>query len=122
MVAIRDYVDGLVAGGNSAVYTGLDRALQEVGNQMVGNPERQYSIVLITDGQSNDGMAAQSFMYLYGALPDETRSAQVFPFFLGEQGEADDDVDFVAEVTGSSVYHDTPGDLAEVFKRIRGFD
>jgi Ca-activated chloride channel family protein len=121
MLEVRDYVDGLVAGGNSAVYSGLDRAFQEIGQQRLGHPDRENSIVLITDGQSNDGISAQSFMYIYNALPQETQAAQVFPILVGDRTQ-DDDVDFIAEVTGSRVYGDTAADLAEIFKRIRGFN
>jgi len=118
MLEIRDYVDGLVAGGNSAMYTGLDRAFQQVGALQLNQPKTQFSIVLLTDGESNDGMSAQSFMYTYNALPDTTRDAAVYPIYLGD--DTDDDVEYVAEVTDSRVYYPTPADLGEIFKNIRG--
>ena len=56
MTAIRDYVDGLQTYDGTAIYSGLEQAYKTVGQAQATDPNRLYSIVLMTDGENNAGV------------------------------------------------------------------
>ena len=57
MTAIRDYIDGLGADGGTAIYSGARaRRTQAVADAQAKDPNRLYSIVLMTDGENNAGV------------------------------------------------------------------
>ena len=60
MLAIRDYIDGLRAGGDTAIFSALDRAYDIVAQQQAADPSRYYTVVLMTDGENNSGSRART--------------------------------------------------------------
>ena len=53
MTAIRDSVDGIDADGGTAIYSALAQAYDVVARAQASDPDRLYSIVLMTDGENN---------------------------------------------------------------------
>ena len=119
MTAIRDYVDALRTHAGTAIYTGLERAYQVVAEQQAADPDRLYSIVLMTDGENNEGMDLGNFRDVYGGLPDAVRRVAVFPVLFGEADT--DDMQAVAELTGGRLFDAKSQSLADIFKQIRGY-
>jgi Ca-activated chloride channel family protein len=119
MTAIREYVDGLGTYSGTAIYDGLQRAYELVAEQQAADPDRLYSIVLMTDGENNEGMDLGSFRDVYAGLPPAVRKVAVFPILFGDaEKEA---MDAVAELTGGRLFDAKTQSLGDIFKQIRGY-
>jgi Ca-activated chloride channel family protein len=119
MQAIRDYADGLVAGGNTAIYDALEEAYTTVETDQTTDPNRLYSIVLMTDGENNAGEGVNSFKFTYESLPDAARAVHVYPILFGNANP--DEMQAIAAETGGRVFDATSTDLTTVFRQIRGY-
>jgi Ca-activated chloride channel family protein len=119
MTAIRDYVDGLAAGGGTAIYSALQRAYVLVLTQQATDPDRLYSIVLLTDGENNTGLSADGFGGALLALPPAVAAVHVYPVLFGEANKAD--MAAIATSTGGTVFDATTQSLQTIFKQIRGY-
>src|SRR5262249_1082900 len=53
LTAVRTFVNGLTAGGNTAIFTALDEAYHQADTALKTDPTRLTSIVLMTDGENN---------------------------------------------------------------------
>jgi Ca-activated chloride channel family protein len=80
---------------------------------------RYYSIVLMTDGESNEGMNADQFRSFYASLPAAARQIKVFPIIFGEASQQQ--LAGVAELTGGRLFDGNKTALAPLFKEIRGY-
>jgi Ca-activated chloride channel family protein len=119
MRAIRDYIDGLITFSSTAIYTGLERAYDVVGKAQAADPDRLYSIVLMTDGENNAGVDPDQFQKDFGALDAEVRAVHTYPVLFGEANK--DAVTDIATLTGGSVFDATSTSLQTIFKQIRGY-
>ena len=119
MQAIRDYVDALEAGGGTAIYTGLERAYDVVGRQQKADPNRLFSIVLMTDGENNGGASKEDFGAAYQALDPAAAAVHVYPILFGESNTAD--MEAIATLTGGKTFDAKTGSLGSIFKQIRGY-
>ena len=120
MTAIRDYVDSLTTYSNTAIYSGLEAAYQEVAKQQAADPNRLYSVVLMTDGQNNSGVSPDQFAKDYGALPATVRSVATFPILFGDASA--DAMQSIADVTGGKLFDAKSSSLETIFKQIRGYE
>jgi Ca-activated chloride channel family protein len=120
MTAIRDYVDSLTTYSNTAIYSGLEAAYQEVAKQQAADPNRLYSVVLMTDGQNNSGVSAGQFAQDYGALPAPVRSVATFPILFGDASA--DAMQSIADQTGGKLFDAKSSSLETIFKQIRGYE
>ena len=118
-LAIRDYVNGLEADGNTAIYSAMARAYQEALASMASDPNRLTSIVLMTDGENNAGMSPRAFIAFLNALPAQALTVRTFPVLFGEADPAA--LHQIAEETGGKVFDSRSSSLSEVFKEIRGY-
>jgi Ca-activated chloride channel family protein len=119
LAQVRSMSDGLEAGGGTALYSAIAEAYREAREFMRQDPNRYYSIVLMTDGVSNDGMSADEFRTFYQSLPQEVRRVKVFPIIFGDASQ--EELKSVAELTGGRLFDGNKGALAPVFKEIRGY-
>lgn len=117
--ALRHYVDGLHAGGGTAIYDAVARAYEIAGAAKATDPNRFYSIVLMTDGENNAGRSAQDFLRGYGSLPPDTRAIKTFTVLFGEASPAD--LQQIAAATGGRVFDSRNTPLSTIFKEIRGY-
>jgi Ca-activated chloride channel homolog len=119
LAAVRQYVDGLQAGSATAIYDALMRAYADAARAKAGEPDRFYSIVLMTDGESNTGSDANGFKRFYGAQPDAVKAIPTFAIIFGEASpQALTDI---ASLTGGQVFDSRNVSLPSVFKVIRGY-
>ena len=116
---IRSMSDSLQSGGGTAIYSALAEAYREAEELMRRDPNRYYSIVLMTDGESNQGMSAGEFKDFYRSLPPDVQRVKVFPIIFGEASQ--DQLTAVAELTGGRLFDGNKAALAPVFKEIRGY-
>jgi Ca-activated chloride channel homolog len=119
MAAIRDYVDGLSADGGTAIYSALEAAYEAVAEAQRADPDRLYSIVLMTDGENNEGISDADFESAYASLADDVRSVHVYPILFGDASK--EEMQAVADLTGGRLFDATGDSLGTIFKQIRGY-
>jgi Ca-activated chloride channel family protein len=119
MTAIREYVAALGTYDGTAIYSALERAYQVVADRQAADPERLYSIVLMTDGENNAGLEADEFEARYQQLPDVVRGVSVFPILFGDASV--DAMQAIADLTGGRLFDAQNASLGDIFKQIRGY-
>ncbi|MGZ6378832.1 MAG: VWA domain-containing protein, partial [Candidatus Limnocylindrales bacterium] len=119
MTAIRTYIDGLQTDGGTAIYSALEQAYTDVGTAEAADPNRLYSIVLMTDGENNAGVDPDQFTKDYGALPGPVQAVRTYPILFGEASK--DAMTSIATLTGGTLFDATTTSLQTIFKQIRGY-
>jgi Ca-activated chloride channel family protein len=119
MSAIRSYVDGLQTDGGTAIYSGLEEAYLDVAKAQAADPNRLYSIVLMTDGENNSGVNPAQFNKDYAALAAPVKAVHVYPVLFGEGSK--NAMGEIASLTGGTVFDATSTSLLTIFKQIRGY-
>ncbi|MFT7836893.1 substrate-binding domain-containing protein [Saccharothrix sp. BKS2] len=110
--AIRDAVEGLAAGGDTAVYDSVMRA-----HALLDGPgDRFTSIVLMTDGENRQGAGLPEYRTF---LSGRTSAVPVFPILFGEAAE--DELREVARTTGGALWDARHDPLDRAFCQIRGY-
>jgi Ca-activated chloride channel homolog len=119
MSQIRNFVDGLRASGQTAIFAALLRAYELAQQAQTQDPSRYYSIVLLTDGENTAGPSLAQFIQRYAALPDTVRQIKTFTILFGEAERGA--MEQIAEVTGGRTFDGQKQSLSEVFKTICGY-
>lgn len=119
MRELRGYAAALKPSGGTAVYDALARAYALVQEAQAVDPDRYYSVVLLSDGVSNRGLSVDQFEALYRSLPAPARQVKTFPVLFAQADDAA--MRRLAEQTGGRVFDGRQGSLAGVFKQIRGY-
>ncbi|MFJ2373809.1 substrate-binding domain-containing protein [Streptomyces sp. NPDC087769] len=118
--AIKADTAALTAGGETAIYSSLKSAYEQIGD---GTGSAFTSIVLMTDGENTTGDTATGFGSYYRALPAERRVTPVFPIVFGDSDRGE--LDRIAALTGGRLFDATkeqgPGSLDGAFEEIRGY-
>ncbi|MFG3225030.1 extracellular solute-binding protein [Kitasatospora sp. NPDC048194] len=119
LAAINGDVQSLSASGGTAVYDSLEEAYRVIERQQrEANDDRFTSIVLMTDGESNEGASDADFRRFHDALPAAEKSIPVFPIKFGEAAVGQ--LQGVADLSGGKLF-DGSGSLDGVFEEIRGY-
>jgi len=119
LTSFRGYIDGLTADGSTAIYSALDRGYDEALAAAKADPDAVTSIVLMTDGENNEGMSQEAFLSRMQNRPTAEQDIRVFTV---RYGEADPEaLQQIADVTGGKVFNGETGSLTQVFKEIRGY-
>lgn len=119
MTTIRDYISALRADGGTAIFSALHHAYEQVASFRAQAPDRYYSIVLMSDGENNEGETLDDFLRFYAQCPEPLRHVKTFPILFGEADVGS--MERVAEVTGGRVFDAKKHSLSEIFKQIRGY-
>jgi Ca-activated chloride channel family protein len=119
MERIRGYIDQLQAGGNTAIYSALANAYSLAQQAQAQDPDRAYSIVLMSDGQNNSGISPQDFRSAYQDLPPQTQQVKTFTVLFGDADRKE--MEQIAELTGGRMFDATSESLSQIFKEIRGY-
>lgn len=119
MRAIRQVVSGLQVGGKTALFSALQQAYRIAAQARTAEPNRYYSIVLMSDGKSNTGLSEAGFWQWWQTLPEAERNIRVFPVLFADADEAS--MRQVAETTGGRLFDGRTQSLSQVFKAIRGY-
>ena len=119
LAEVRSYVNSLSAGDSTAIYDALIRAYRDAASAKASDPDRFYSVVLMTDGENNAGSDANGFKRFYNSQPATARAIPTFAIIFGEASpQALTDV---ANLTGGQVFDSRNVSLPSVFKVIRGY-
>jgi Ca-activated chloride channel family protein len=114
-----DSAGNLQAGGGTAIFDAVAKALQLAGANAKTEPGYLQSIVVMTDGQSNEGMSPDNFAGYYKALTPDAKRIRIFGVLFGNDASKDQ-VQSLADVSGGAVF-DGSSSLSSVFKKIRGY-
>ncbi|MEV6973545.1 extracellular solute-binding protein [Kitasatospora sp. NPDC093806] len=119
LAAINGDVQALSADGGTAVYSSLQEAYRVIERQQAAaRDDRFTSIVLMTDGESNEGATDKDFRSFYGGLPATQKAVPVFPILFGDAAKGQ--LQGIAELTGGKLFDGT-GSLDGAFEEIRGY-
>ena len=115
LASLSERVASLNPGGGTNLYGALEAAYRQAGQAPTG---RYTSIVLMTDGESNQGPSANQFRRFFQSLPDAARAVKTFTILFGDgsSGAMND----IAALTGGRTFDGTK-DLQGAFKQIRGY-
>jgi Ca-activated chloride channel family protein len=119
MTALRGYVNGLRSGGGTAIYDALEEAYTAAGAARAQDPNRFYSIVLMTDGENNSGRDGNTFLRDYQQFSASTRAIKTFTVLFGEANPQE--LQRIASASGGTVFDSRTAPLSQVFKEIRGY-
>lgn len=119
MAEIRNYVQSLRAEGGTAIYSALIEAYNIVGSIIQENPDRYYSIVLMSDGENTDGLPEGEFFSYYTSLPEDIQNVKTFTILFGQANEQS--MGSIAERTGGRMFDAKSTALNLIFKQIRGY-
>ena len=119
LTQLRDTVNGLQAGGGTAIYSALQKAYDIAQTRVQSDPDSYVSIVLLTDGENNAGLAPEAFLSGLQSLPPSGRAVRVFSVLFGEANPKA--LQQVADATGGQVFDARTASLPDVFKEIRGY-
>jgi Ca-activated chloride channel family protein len=116
---VRDYVDGLQANDGTAIYDALIQAYRSAAVARTAEPDRFYSVVLMTDGENNQGNGAAGFQSFYSAQPDAVKAIPTFAIIFGEASPQE--LTNLTTLTGGQTFDSRNVSLPSVFKVIRGY-
>jgi Ca-activated chloride channel family protein len=116
--AVRDHTDSLNASGSTAIYSALQQAYSQAVQDRSKEPDRIYSIVLMSDGENNTGTSSDEFFSYY----KNTSGVQDIRTFTILFGEADaKTMQGIADTTGGQMFDASKDSLSTIFKQIRGY-
>ncbi|MEU6378331.1 substrate-binding and VWA domain-containing protein [Streptomyces sp. NPDC046909] len=113
--AIRKDTKELEADGDTAIYTSLEKAY----DQLRTGRDAFTSIVLMTDGENTAGADAGEFDDFYQGLDSTRRQIPVFPILFGDSDR--EELEHIAELTGGRLFDAQKGSLDGAFEEIRGY-
>jgi len=116
---IKRYVNDLQPGGGTAIFSALKTAYEQAQIAMKADPNRFYSIVLMTDGLNRDGISYEDFNAFYLKESDYLGGIRTFPILFGDASS--DEMQNLATLTGGKVFDSRKSSLAQAFKQIRGY-
>ena len=116
---VRNNINSLHEEGATAIFSAAQQVYLQAAARRLQAPERYYSLVLLTDGESNKGLDAQQFEAWYNALPANQKGIRIFAIQFGDARV--EQLEALARLTGGRVFNATKSPLAQVFKEIRGY-
>ncbi len=117
---LRGFVAQLQARGGTAIYSALDLAFQLGHEELANDPSRVVTVVLLTDGMNNRGLAPEEFQARWsGANGSASEPIPTFPILFGEAGSSE--LESIARQTGGRSFDARNSDLRSVFQEIRGY-
>lgn len=118
--AITQFINPLKADGRTAIYSSIRQALTELGQERVREKDkRYYTVVLMTDGENNEGLSEAQFEAWYRSQGASVSGIPVFPILFGEGDPRE--LRGLADLTGGRLFDSRSSKLAAVFKEIRGY-
>ncbi|WP_425147548.1 substrate-binding domain-containing protein [Deinococcus sp.] len=112
---LRSQTNALSPGGGTNIYGALEEAYRAAGQ---ADASRYTSIVLMTDGESNEGPSADDFRGFYDALPANMKAVKTFTVLFGDGNKTE--MNDIAALTGGRSFDGTQN-LQAAFKQIRGY-
>ncbi len=118
--ALSERVNELRTGGSTAIYSSTKEAYEKAAQRRRADPNRFYSIVVMTDGINTETMDLAAFTHWYNnQLPAEDKGIKIFPVIFGEADQ--NELQQLAALTGGRAFDSRKSDLKAIFKEIRGY-
>jgi Ca-activated chloride channel homolog len=118
--ALSRYAANLQARGGTAIYSALETAYALAREELARYPDRVVTVVLLTDGENNQGLSYEDFRGLYeGGQANISQPIPTFPILFGEASS--NELDEIARLTGGRSFDGRHASLVNVFKEIRGY-
>ena len=118
--SVREMIGPMQARGMTAIYSTVQQALTELGQERrQAKEKRYYTVVLMTDGKNNRGLTKKQFDDWYKTQGNDVHGIPVFPILFGE-GRLEE-LDDLATLTGGRMFDSRSTALPVVFKEIRGY-
>jgi Ca-activated chloride channel family protein len=105
--------------GNTATYSALRTAYQLADRRVRDNPGALTSIVLMTDGEDNEGISEGNFRRFYRGLSTETKAVPTFTVKFGPADAAE--LNRIARLTGGRLFSVEDTRLVTAFRQIRAY-
>jgi Ca-activated chloride channel family protein len=118
MQAIRQFADSLQPLGTTGIYQALQTAYRMATEARRKEPDRFYSIVLMTDGENNTGISEDGFAQFIASFSPQDRGIKTFTILFGDANQ--EDMKQLAEITEGRLF-DGRESLGQAFKTIRGY-
>lgn len=112
---VQDYADHLDVDGGTGIYAALLTGQDIARKELLRDPNRFVSMVLLTDGANNAGPGLPEFKESI----DPNVPVRIFPILFGEASS--EAMNTVAQLTGGRVFDGRKASLPLVFKEIRGY-
>lgn len=116
---MKNYITGLNSFGGTAIYGALKKAYIQAKHEMKLDPNRFYSVVLMTDGINESGINFDDFQQFFKENLDSNNSIQTFPILFGEAKS--EELQQLASITGGKLFDSRKSSLSHVFKQIKGY-
>lgn len=110
-------VAALEADGETAAYDAVAEAFSLLARG--GGEDHMMSVVLMTDGEVNQGSSLDDLVGEMADLPSELTSVPVFPVLFGESNT--EEMETLALVSGGRVFDARQMELERIFREIRGY-
>lgn len=117
LAPIRDYINAQHTYGGTAIYDAMDQAYRTADQVRAQKPDYFVSVVLMTDGENNQGENADSFLQHVQRL--QHHDVPAFPILFGE-GDVQQ-LTQIAKATGGQLFNSKQASLASTFEEIRGY-
>jgi Ca-activated chloride channel family protein len=118
LAQIREFAAALQANGGTAIFSSVQMALDAARADRAGAPDRNYSVVIMTDGKNTAGMEPDDFSRWYREHAAQYEGIPVFGLLFGDADA--DELEGLAQLTGGRVFDARKG-LKAAFKEIRGY-
>jgi Ca-activated chloride channel family protein len=116
------YIDSLQADGGTAMYDALKKSYEEALKSKKANPDNFVSVVLFTDGETNEGWNYTQFTEWFSKQSESNPELASIPAFVVQFGEANSgELEGVAELTKGKTFNANDTGLVAAFKEIRGY-
>ena len=116
---VTQRVQSLQANGGTAIYDSLKQAYLAAIARRHDDPERFYTVVLLTDGENSSGTNAADFVAWYERLPARDKGIKLFPIVFGEADQGE--MQRLADLTGGRSFDSRKSNLQAIFKEVRGY-
>jgi Ca-activated chloride channel homolog len=118
--AVRDYASAIQVHGGTAIYSALDTAYTLASEELARDPNRVVTVVLLTDGQNNEGLSYEDFRLRFeGPQSNASVAVRTFPILFGEASS--NQLEEIAHLTGGRAFDGRHTNLSSIFKEIRGY-
>lgn len=116
---IAGRVSALRAAGGTAMFDAVQQAYLQAAARRRQEPDRFYSVVVLSDGETNVGMNERQFAAWYASLPAQDKGIKIFPVLFGDADPKQ--MKLLAQTTGGKMFDSRKTDLRAIFKDIRGY-
>ena len=115
----NSYIQKLSMDNGTAMYDGVEKAIDYLIKQQEKDGDTyRYSIIVLTDGMSNEGSSLQEFKDWYSNKHIKEGDIRVFPIAFGDSDE--DQLKSLATITGGNLFSGKTS-LSSAFKEIRSY-